>query len=49
MATDCVDGGMAGDIGGVVRERAEGEGVLVGILALRKKLSDEVTAANVVN
>ncbi len=44
-----VDDGMAGDIRGVVSERAEGERVFIRILALREKLADEVAAANVVN
>jgi len=42
-------GWMAGDVGGIVREGAQGEGVLVGILTLQEQLTDEITAANVVN
>src|SRR5208337_640319 len=44
-----IDGGMAGYIRGIVRERAEGEGVLISILALRQQLADEIAATNVVD
>src|SRR6202158_2569680 len=44
-----VDGRMAGDIRSIVRERTQGEGVLVRILALQYQLSNEVTAADVVH
>jgi hypothetical protein len=44
-----IDGGMSDDIRGVVCQSTEGEGVLVGILALQEQLSDEIAAANVVN
>src|SRR5713226_9456025 len=44
-----VDGRMAGDIRGIVRERTQGEGVLVRILALQYQLVNKVTAADVVH
>jgi hypothetical protein len=40
---------VTGDIGGIVRKRAQGKGVLVLILTLQKQLSNEVTAPNVVH
>src|SRR5258708_28609318 len=40
---------MAGDIRGIVRERAQGEGLLVCVLALQQQLANEVAAANVVH
>jgi hypothetical protein len=40
-----VDSGMGGNIRSVVRERAEGKGVLVGVLALLQQLANEVSAA----
>jgi hypothetical protein len=44
-----VDGGMAGDIGRIVRQRAQCEGVLVHILTLDQQLVNEVPAANVMH
>ena len=44
-----VNGRMAGDVGGIVRQRAQGKGVLVGILTLREQLANEIAAANVVH
>src|ERR1700730_3614281 len=44
-----VDGRMAGDIRSIVRERAQGKGVLVCVMALQEQLPNEVTAANVVH
>jgi hypothetical protein len=40
---------MASDIGSIVSERAQGKGVLVGILALGEQLANEIAAAHVVN
>src|SRR5208283_3135493 len=43
-----VYGRVAGDVGNIVRKRAQGESVFVGILTLQEHLSDEIAAANVV-
>ena len=40
---------MAGDIGGIVCQRAKSKGVLVRVLALQQQFQNEVTAANVVH
>src|SRR4029077_771255 len=44
-----VDSRMAGDVRSVVGQRAEGKGVLVGVLALQKQFANEVTAADVMH
>src|ERR1700756_5789349 len=44
-----VDGRMAGNIGGVVRESAQRKGVLIGVLALQQQFTHEIPAANVVD
>jgi hypothetical protein len=40
---------MARDVRGIMRERAQGKGILVGFLALLQQLSYEIAAANVVH
>src|ERR1019366_2453298 len=42
-----VDRGMAGDVRRIMRQCAEGEGVLVGIAALRQQFTNEVSGPNV--
>ena len=49
METACVHGRMAGDIRGIVCQRAESKGVLVRVLALQQQFSNEVTTSNVVH
>ena len=44
-----VDGRMTGNVGGVVRKRAQGKRVFVGVLALRQQFSDKVSAADVMH
>src|SRR6185369_17810765 len=44
-----VDRGMAGDVRGIMRQRAQGEGVLVNILTLAQQFQHEVAAANVMH
>ena len=40
---------MTGDVRRIVRQRAEGKGVLVGIAALSQQFTNEVSATNVVH
>ncbi len=49
FADSNVDGGMSGEIGGVVREGAEGEGVFVDVVGLSQHGRDEIAAADVMH
>ncbi len=40
---------VAGNIRGIVRQRTQGEGVLIGVLAVLQHLEDEVSTADVVH
>src|SRR5205814_10047580 len=47
--SDAIDGGMAAGVRGIVRKRAQGEGVLVQVGRVANECFDKIAAANVVD